>query len=542
LSKAYNVLESIFPNKNIGSALGTPLGGIYTALTDPKALKYYDWNPHVTPGGMLGDVAGDVINAGSLVMAPETGGTSLLARSGVNAAIGGGLSLANSASQGQSLTSAGALENAAGSATLSAIFPFLGKSVESVSNAAKNASGITPQIEKVLQKSTPAELNEYIQTVLTHNSNLETPTATGLMASKLDEAANAIVSKREIAGQAVGKAIEQDGSKMIGQNLKTGNFAIDDALSNFNKKLETRFGHEVTYSSGDNTALRIAGETMHSEPLQEPVLSPLTGRSRVITPADKTRILTIHNYLTDLADKPTLATASDVVHNLDDLIDYSKVDKIGINHDPLQGIILSTRGEINGAIRETSPALATANDTFSKLKGIENEIGDKAGGDLQRSGLIMRRVFSGDQSGKSLQLFNDIKNETGIDLFKHAGLAKFATDNFGNESSRSLLEQELNQGGSIASGMKKSLLAPAKNLIKKLVVPDTEKFANKITKGIPYSGKIDELLNSTAGRGLLRTYLNNLSAAHPEIGKGIDSSLGNAFKNIMSQSTPKTQP
>lgn len=531
LGKTSDVIQSIFPDKNIGSILGTVAGGVGTALTDPKDLPYYDWNPHASITGVAGDVAGDAVNLGSLLMAPETGGTSLLARSAVNAGIGGALSLANSASTGQSFAAPSTWENAGGAATLSSIFPFLGKSVEALSEAARGASGVTPQIENVLKSTTPQELNDYIQTTLAHNKDLNTPTAIGLASSKLNDATDAITAKLKTAGAAVGSALKQTGSNIIGTNPVTNNAFTDDVLSSFNKKLEETFGHEVTYNPEDNTKLKINGETVTNGQNTEPNLEPLEGRGRTIAPADQKRILTIHSQLAQLADNPTVAKASDIVHNLDDLIDYSKVDQVGINHDPLQGIIYSTRGELNGAIRTSSPAMAAANDRFSQLKGIEEGIGQMAGKDMQRGDLLMRRVFSGDKSGQSLQLLNDIKNETGVDLIKHAGLAKFATENFGDASSKTLLQQHLSTEGSIAGGMKRALLSPIKNITKKLIVPDAAKFAQKITQGGQYANIMDELINSNKGRGVLRTYLNNVSAAHPQIGKGIDRTFANLLKN-----------
>lgn len=531
--KVGDFMQSVFPNKNIGSVLGTAVGIPYAfANSGIEGLKNYDYNPHVSAGGLVGDLGGDAINAASLLMAPETGGTSLLARGGVNAAIGGGLNLSNSFSQGKSLTDPGVIKDAATTALFSSLLPVLAKPFESLSVAVKGASGVTPQMENILKDTHPSELQNYIQTTLEHNKNLNTPTAIGFASSKLGEAGTAIQQKLKVAGQAVGDAIKQTGTLLIGDHPETQTPYTDEILSSFNKKLENTFGHEVSVASGDNTKLNIAGETMKFSPTDEPWLSPLAGRSRTITPADQKRILEIHNQITALANDPTVSRASDTIRNLDELIDYNQVDKFGINHDPLQGIIRSTRGEINGAIRATSPAVAVANDRFSQLKDIDKGLGLMAGKDLQRGELLLRRVFSGDKSGQSLQLLNDIKNETGVDLVKHAALAKFVTENFGDASSKTLLQQALNVEGSLAGGMKRALLSPLKGATKAILVPDTEKYATKITQGGKYSGMLDELLNSDKGRGLLRTYINNISAAHPEIGAGFGRGIENLIGHV----------
>lgn len=527
-------LQTIFPNKNLGKVVGTALGVPLTlAQSGVSGLKHYDYNPHTTPGEVFGDLAGDAINAGSLLIAPETGGTSLLARMGVNAGIGGGLSLSHSLSSGQSLKDSNTWKDAGGSALLSSLLPVLAKPLEALSGATKAASGVTPQVETILKDTTPDELRSYIDTTLGHNKDLNKPTAIGLASSKVEKVGETIKKNLSSVGQQIGEALKIDGGKPIGLNPESGNNFIDEVLSNFNKKLEDTFGHEVTYSPADKTQIKIGGEVARFDNSEEPQLLPMKGRARTITPADQKRILDIHNQVSGLAESPTISKASDIVHNLDDLVDWTKRDQFGVSHDPLEGILASTRGQLNASIRQTSPSIAEANNRYANLKRLEEGLGTLAGKDLQRGSLLMQRVFSGDKSAETVKLMQDIKNETGIDLVKDAGLAKFATENFGDASSKTLLQQALNMEGSLAGGLKRALLSPIKATTKALVVPDTEKYAMKLAGGGKYANRLDELLNSPSGRGFLRTYLNNISADHPEIGKFV----GRSFSNLVGNAT-----
>lgn len=526
-----NFALKVFPNENLGKIIGTPLGAIYAGMTGGMdALKQYDFNPHASATGVAADLGGDAINAASLLAAPETGGASLAARSALSGAAGGGLNLLGSLSNGKSIGDKEVWKDAGGSALISALFPALAEGASGLIGNAKAASGITPQVEKVLKDATPEEVNQYIQAAKAHNVNLNSPTPTGMASDKVDEAAGLIKQNLKTAGQAIGDAIRTDGTKVIGNHPDIGTPHVDEILSAFNKNIEDTFGHEVSLRPADNTKLKIGGDTMSFDQNEQPSLLPLGGRARTIDAPDQKRILNIHDQISKLADDPTVRRAADVVHNLDDLIDYNKIDQFGVNRDPLEGIITKMRGQINAAIRDSSKAVADANDRYSFLKNIERNIGSLAGKDLQRGSLLLRRVFSGDKSGESLKLLNDLKNETGVDLIKHAGLAKFATDQFGNDSSKTLLQQMINPDTGAVQKVGRFLTSPVR-AAESLLVPSAQKSAARLSGGAPFVNKLDEFINSPAGQNFLRTYFINSSAAHPEPGKSVGSMTRNLVNN-----------
>lgn len=529
--------NSVIPSKELGKVFGT-IGGV--PLTAAKGLisggpkmawdmlKEYDYSPGVDSKKLVGEAANTALNVGSLLLAPETGGASLAARGAFNAALGGSMSIANSLSQGRDISDPKTIKDAAGSATFSFFLPVLGKSFSSLNEAAKSASGVTPQLATILKKSTPEEVGEYIQTALTHNANLDSPTPIGLASQKLAEAGTLLKNKIDEAGKAVGSARKEAGNLMLSAS-KNGEPSADKALSEFTKQIEEKFGHEIGVREG--TTLKIGGETMRAADGKGVELIPLKGRIREISAGDQTRILKIYQQLHDLANKPMIQTATDVIHNMDDLIDWTKVDQYGRNHDPLEGTIQYLRGQLNGAIRQTAPGIAEANDNFSRLKNLDRGIGQLGGKDLQRGELLLRRVFSGDKSRDSMNLLRDIEKETGIDLVKQSALARFATENFGDESSRTLLQQAVNTEASMVGGLKRALIAPIRGATKRLLVPETESYAMNLAKGKGYANFYDQLVSSQEGKNLLRTYFNNVSAAHPEIGGSIVQGGRNLINN-----------
>lgn len=537
-----NGIQNLFPNKNIGKVLGTPIGALETAVSDPKDLKNYDWNPHTTAGGVAGDVAGDAINLGSLLISPETGGSSLLARSGVNAAIGGGLSLANSASNGQDIFGKNALENAGGAATLSALLPILGKPFESLENAAKGASGVVEPYKDIIQNSDPSLVSEYINAAKAREAagGLKAVSPDGLANSYLQKATDGIQSQLKDAGAVLGEARKSLASTVIGTNPTTQNPFTEDILSDFNKMTEDTFQHEITPAE-KGASIVIDGKTISDPDIKAPDLKPTTDIPLDISNADKNRILAVHQKLQQFAENPTIENGTVISKNLSNMIDWNQIDKLGVQHDPLQGILQKTRGIISNAIRETSPAIADALDNYSSLKDIEGGIGQYAGKELNQGTTFMRRLIAGDQSQKTLGLIDQIKQRTGIDLTQHAGLAEFAKNNFGGSESQTLLQKEMNQVGSIVSQTKKSLISPVMHAVSSTIIPDTEKYAMRLAGGTSkidqfvngnYAGKIDTLLNSPQGRGLLRTYLNNVSAAHPAPGKFMDRNIESLLGRI----------
>lgn len=536
LQKASDMANSVFPNQNLGKIIGNSL---YAVGQDVQGLikggpkGFYDAvmasGPDVTPAPgdfkkVVGDVSGDVLNG--LLFATGGGGASLLGKMGSQAALSGGLSAANSLSQGKDLLGKDTLGNAAGSAAIGAIFPYIGSEIGKFNKVLKSGAGISPQIEKQLIKSTPEEVQNYIQTALTHNSELNSPTPIGLASQKLAEAGQMIKTKINDAGKAVGAARKAAGEMMI-KAAPTGEPAIDSVLSNFTKQIEEKFGHEI--SMPRNESLTIGNESVIGS---KPDLIPLEGRSREIAPTEKTRIMKIYDQLSKLADSPQVKTATDVVHNLDDLVDWNKVDQYGINHDPLESTLRSIRGQLNGAIRASSPEVADANDTFSRLKELDKGIGQLGGKDLQRGELLLRRVFSGDKSRDSLNLLNDISSETGIDLIKHSALAKFATDNFGDETSKTLFKQAIGLDKVIANARKQSVIGSILDSVNKRITPNTEKYAMNLANGSPYANTFDQLVNSPASRNLLTAYTTNLAAAHPEAGKSLLKGSRNLINNV----------
>lgn len=334
------------------------------------------------------------------------------------AAVGYGAGVASNLSQGEGIGQSFVpnVNTVAGTIT-GGVAPSL---IKGASVAMDAIRGIDPQVATELSRmgveANPddiALMQKYNQAAKSHATDVRTPSVENVAADNLDQAAEKIAQKTRTAGQEVGQAKLANGKVPLGD---ASNVATD-----FANEVKQRYGLEIT-----------------SDPNGHVNVTP-TDRLRQIPPADVSRIQTLAQQLNQLGTGARAGDAVDVIANIDDDLNYSK-SAYGKSVSPIDQLFGETREDLNKVLRSSAPTLADANDRFSQLKTLQGTIAETAGNKLQRGELLMQRMFS-NKSQDSLELFDAIKDETGIDLTKHAVLAKNAIDNYGSKADKSLLEQ-----------------------------------------------------------------------------------------------------
>lgn len=289
-------------------------------------------------------------------------------------------------------------------------------------NYRESLKNISPQLKNVLEKA-PNEnkLNKYINSAKARSLDLEQTAPFGVAAKELESAGSILKKKISKAGKQVSttkQAVRDVPLKDVG-----------DVLSGFQNSVAERFGLNLTKSGNKIVAKKIKGSL------------------REISPTERNRIIDAYKQLNKLQKSGKVGGASDVVSNLDDIINYNKISaQFGSKIDPIESLIKSTRGKINDVIKGSSKELATANKTFSELKDLDKFVGSMAGKELNRGELLIRRVFSGDKSREAVDIFQKLKKVTGKDLIEDAALAKFAIENYGDDTSKTLLTQIIEGG------------------------------------------------------------------------------------------------
>lgn len=439
------------------------------------------------------EVAGDAIK-GSGILSKITGST--VAR---NAGVGYGAGVAQNLSQGKSIgDSIGPNLNTIGGGLLGGAGGLLGKALGGVLD---KATGIAPNVKPVLANlSDPKLYDEYTNVAAQRAANIRNPSVLEHAADYADNAVGQIQSKLRQVGEQVGAIKTSEGMKPLAP--------VTPVLKKFAQDVEDRFGKTISVDQDGTIALDNA-----------------PGRVKnVLSSSDETRIKTALGQILDLNKGGNVRKASDVLDNLDGLVDYSKKDLLGNSNDPIEGFLKSTRHNLNDVVGQSSPALAEAKSRFSQLSDSLESIKGAGGANLQRAELLLKRVFSGDQSAKSREIFDLIKKETGIDLTEHAVLAKHFVDNAGDESEKSALQKMLEESskgggptvpGLLLSGGKAALNATIANPIKQ---------GRRIVTGKP--GLLNSILRNNAIPGLSKYSSGSLTKSLLQAGRGTSNLIG----------------
>lgn len=551
-----SLMESL-PGNKIGQSIGTLGGYLFTELMDhlhgTNNAQYYDTS---APTPM--QVGADALNALLTAAIPEAGeatagveaaskvapsflekaatlpGNAIRALTPASSAVRSGAVLGGASGGLQSVaegnTDAGTIgRDAVVGGAFGGLIGLGGKALSSFAGSERAGTGITPQIKTILQTATPEELSQNISAAVEHGKDVTKPNPYGLSQDKLEQAGATIQKKLQAAKQAIGNVLKTDGEAPVSlttTNPDTGE--TTNVVDQFKQKVQDMFGFHVVddfpagplASRGDsNFVPRNAQEAdlhnymkTHASDFGNPAnsevsLAPIEGDGRKISPADEKRILATYQELKDASMNPTLRKVNSAVDN----IGYQETKGFGQTPDKVDSLLNSTRHDINEAAKVSNPNYAAAKARASELHSMDDLIGEKAGPTLNRGQLLMRRVFYGDQNAASIELLNKIKDETGIDLVKQAGLAKFAIENFGDESQKTGLRQAMSSGARDAqalSGFPSRIIGAATRHISDFFSPDTEKMAMALTKGRNYSlgsvgNKIDDILESPTAKKVL---------------------------------------
>jgi len=407
------------------------------------------------------ELVGSIANVGLNVALPFAGKAlaagSTAAKLGKAAGVGAAFGAAGGANEGQDLggiATSAVLGGALGAGT-AGLFMAGAKGLQGFQKYREELVGINPQTRTILEElPDPTKFNKYVESAKARNLDIRQNSPLGIAAQELESAGTELKKQIRTAGTAVGEA-KKAAAKVEMPDL-------NDVIHSFEDDIASRFGVQLSIRKGGVGARTIPGT------------------QRAVDAGDKKRIVNAYKDLIKLQKGGTVRRASDVLSNLDELVDYSKADQFGVVRDPLEGVLKSTRHSINEKMREASPSLAEANDIFSALKDAEKFVASTAGKDLGRGELLLRRVFSGDKSREALDVLDVIKKYTGKDLVQDAVLARLAVEQFGDKAQKTLLQQAIETGVMGGGGIVGRTLRVAGDAATKLTLPDTERLARKI--------------------------------------------------------------
>lgn len=287
---------------------------------------------------------------------------------------------------------------------------------QTLNNIRFQLSDIDPQAQNVLSRSNPDEVNRYFQQARNAKADPTKPTPLELAGNRAEEAYDVIDEALTNANRGKKAIINDVATK------KMSEAGLLEFKTNANDSIRDRFGVEF--------------DTDGSLKVQE-------GRAARLDATDERLVREYFTRLNALGSQPSLK-------QVDDFIDWAQSQLYKQNKSLSQldaadrAVVADLKqltGQLNGQLKnEVGGGYAEVNARISHLLDMQDELSRALGPDGKKGGSLMKRLFS-PTGGGTRQMFELIKQETGIDLAKEATLAKFVMESVGDDRQRSLLQR-----------------------------------------------------------------------------------------------------
>jgi hypothetical protein len=324
------------------------------------------------------------------------------------------------------------------------------------SDARFNLSDIDPQTETALKRATTDEVNTYFQQAKNAATDTRKPTPLEIVGSRVEEA-------HDVVGEAIKKAGQ--GKRSILSKVETqkvsGN-VINDTMSEGIQKMSEKYG------------IRIAADGS---------ITPLQGRVATLDDVDARLVTEYYAKLNKLGVSPT-------VRQIDDFVDWAqgqlyKQSKSLSTLDSADKAVIADLKQVTGSLNsrlktEVGNGYAEVNQRISQLLDMQDELSRALGADARKGGGLVKRLFS-PTGGRTREIFEQVRLETGIDLDKEANLARFAMDKVGDVRQKSLLEK-LDAGFEDAAEIDLTKPMSLIRFIKGRLAMDDQELANEIIR------------------------------------------------------------
>lgn len=367
---------------------------------------------------------------------------------------------------------------------------------KAINDTRYNISDIDPQVKTVLERSNFDEVNSYFQQARNAKANPAKATPLEIAGTKAEQAFDTISDARTkaIAGK---KAILAD----VADQRVPGN-TLNEVMSDSIKRMEERFGVKVD-AKGNVTQVK--------------------GRTSTLDSKDTKFVSEYFTKLNSLGISPT-------VRQVDDFVDWAQgqlykqsktMSKLETASDPIIRELQKTTGDLNGRLKTTvGGGYGEVNARISNLIELQDELSRALGADARKGGGLMKTLFS-PTGGNTRRIFQQIKDETGVDLFKEATLAKYAMENVGDVRQASLLKQ---LDVAVQAGAELDLTKPMSiyRWLKERGDMDGQELANEIIKRYG-----DEAAQSGSKTGVVKT----LTPEEETLLKRIEGNQGGSSAN-----------
>ena len=335
-----------------------------------------------------------------------------------------------------------------------------------VNKARDFVTKLPPEVQKTLEETpdpeaAKAELQKYIdsgqKSLATGGKELSPYEVAGR--DYLGTAMKTLDSKLNEYGQAKTNALSQFGDKPVDPGLVQGSIDKLDGL--LKDRLGTQYNGGTPVPSGNgmsfdehisqlNKVLEGKGELPSDE-----TFSNANGRvSQLTGTSDKALIQKTYTLLNDMKENGTTAQKlDDTISVIRQDLDYQKNSRPTPSNTKSEGIVKGivhdlseqvksmggTTDESGKATNSYSDAMKGYSDAIKVKQDLETRLGGQIGGDYKNAASVLIRRMS-PQDGGTRAALRALEEQTGVPVFQHAILAKFAMDVIGDPRVHSLIE------------------------------------------------------------------------------------------------------
>lgn len=341
-----------------------------------------------------------------------------------------------------------------------AVPSFEGVNIQRVNEAIKDVrlkiSDVDPQVETILKRSNFDEVNNYFQRARVAKADPAKGTPLELAGNKAEGAFDLISGARTKAIQGKKSILDAVATQRVSGNV------INDVFAGGAKNMDERFGARIDTKGN---------------------VTQSTGRTLTLDKADQKLVNEYFGRLNTLGVSPT-------VRQVDDFVDWAQgqlykqsktLSTLEAAGKPVVGELKRMTGDLNTRLKTAvGGGYGEVNARIARLIELQDELSRALGADARKGGGLIKSLFS-PTGGNTRRIFEEIRQETGIDLFKEATLARFAMDTVGDVRQKSLLKQ-LDVGVQAAAEIDLTKPASIVRWLRERADLDGQQLANELIK------------------------------------------------------------
>lgn len=328
------------------------------------------------------------------------------------------------------------------------------EAVKGIKNIASDiATPLDARIKTMIDNTTPEEAPQVAQQLKTYLDQARTSVKTN-EATPYETAGKTQISKAlDTLKAQLTNSGEKMNSELEGLTTPIDHTTAEQAL---NSGMQDKLGsiHESNFEPSKFNSLQESADyiknleknskglsTTNDEPVSGNIYNAPGRTSRISSPTDRNLIDAAYNSLDRIKNGGnTPKQIEDEVSILQNKLANSKGTGVKPIVSPAQGVVTDFVAKLKDSLNEnTTDVYKTAREQYAKIRPLYDELNQKVGKNYKNAASIAKQAFSPVSSTRDL--LQRVEESTGVPIFNHLNMAKFAMEVAHDPRVASLLEQ-----------------------------------------------------------------------------------------------------